>query len=169
MSNNEGRLSEKKAEKNSEENAREGDKDSPEPVVSLDFSVEVHELLTRAESDPASAMKLLVMLAKNLRARTLPSGVLADYVADAIEATAAKPTDYHARALTDELHLTSQDRRPKHSWVEVGYEMYSRVGEGNSQTKAKVDVAAKYDLDERTVLTYYKKFMMAKEAHDKIE
>ncbi|MCA1856416.1 hypothetical protein LE190_10860 [Massilia oculi] len=173
MSNNEGSLfdakvSELAAEK-IEENAHESGTCSAKLGVPLDFSVAVHELLSRAESDPASAMKLLEMLAKDLRARTLPNRMLAGYVADAIEAAAAKPTTYQARALTDELHLTSQDRRPAHSWLEIGHAMHMLISEGSSQTKAKLEVAVEYHIDEGTALKYYKQYVAAKQRHDSIE
>jgi hypothetical protein len=94
MSNNIPKYSEEKIKelvaKKMEQIARERGKSSPLPAVPLNFSVEVHEHLTRAESDPASAMKLLEMLAKDLRAHTLPNRMLADYLADAIELAAAK-------------------------------------------------------------------------------
>lgn len=142
---------------------------SHEQGLPLNFSVEIHELLTRAESDPVSAMKLLEVLAKHLRARTFPNGMLADYVADAIELAAAKPTAYQARAFTDELHLTSQDRRPAHSWLKVGRFMAALIETGISQTKAKVEVAIEYGIDETTALKYYKDYLAAKRKHDSIE
>jgi hypothetical protein len=152
-----------------EQIAREHGASPPQPAHPLNFSVEVHELKTRAESDPASAMKLLEMLAKALRERILPYPMLADYVADAIEAAAAKPTIYQARALTDELNLTSQDRRPAHSWLEVGHAMHILLGDGISQTKAKLAVAVEFGVDESTALKYYKQYAAAKQKHDSIE
>jgi hypothetical protein len=84
------------AAKKVEATARARGTDSPKPGVPLDFSVEVDELLTRAESDPASAMDLLKMLARDLRARKLPNRMLADYIAGAIEeASAAGPKADH--------------------------------------------------------------------------
>lgn len=155
--------------KKMEQIAAERGTSSPPPEVPLNFSLEVREHLTRAESDPASAMKLLEMLANDLRARTLPNRMLADFVADAIELAAAKPTAYQTRALTDELHLTSQDRRPAHAWLEVGRAMHILISHDISQNNAKAAAAAEFDIDETTALNYYKKYVAAKQAHDSIE
>jgi hypothetical protein len=173
MSNDDGRFSEAKvnelAAKRMEEIAHERGARNPQPSVRLDFSVEVNELLTRAESDPVSAMKLLEMLAKNLRARTLPNRMLADSMADAIEAAAAKPTAYQARALTDELHLTSQAQRPAASWLVIGPAVQTRIDQGVSKTKAVGELAAEYDVDPKTIRNYYKHYVTAKQKHDAIE
>jgi len=173
MNNDSGRFSQARLNKLAtmkiEQNAREDGASGPKAGVPLNFSVEVNDLRTRAESDPASAMKLLELLAKDLRMRTLPNRMLADYIADAIELAAAKPTAYQARALTDELYLTTQERRPAHSWLEIGSAMRMLVSGGVSQTKAKVEVAVEFGVDERTALNYYKKYVAAKEQHDNIE
>lgn len=173
MNNNEDGISKAKlkrsAAKKNEQNRREGEESSSQPAIPLDFSVPVSKLLSRAESDRSSAMQLLEMLAQNLRARTLPNRMLANYVADAIEWAAAKPVSNQARSLTDELHLTSQERRPAHSWTEIGRAMDALIKSGISQTQAKLAVAVEFELDEKTALKYYKQYVAAKKLHDNIE
>jgi hypothetical protein len=173
MTDNEHRFSAARlnelAAKKIEQNARDRAEAAPLPDIPLNFSVEVNELLNRAESDQASAMKLLEMLARDLRARILPNRMLADHVADAIEWAAAKPVANQARSLTDELYLTSQERRPAHSWLEVGRSMDKLIDSGMSQTKAKLEVAVKYGVDEKTALKYLKAYNEAKKLHDSIE
>ena len=144
-----------------EENSRESGASGPGPGVPLNFSVAVFELMMRKESDPASAMRLLEILAKDLKAGIVPNPSLAEYVARAIEKAAAQPLNSHPRALTDALHLTSKNRRPASSWLEIGHAMNQLIVGGMSQNKAKADVAAYFEIDESTVLAYYKHFVEA--------
>jgi hypothetical protein len=47
--------------------------------------------------------------------------------------------------------------------------MHMLVSKGFSQTRARLEVAVEYDVDEGTVLKYYKKYLAAKQEHDGIK
>lgn len=167
MSNDSSRFSEARLKKLAalkiEENARERDASAPKLGVPVNFSVEVHELMMRKESDPASAMRLLEIFAKDLRAGVLSNPLIANYVANAIELAASQPLEAHSRALTDGLHLTSKNRRPAQAWLEVGHAMDRLIRCGVSQNKAKLTVAVDHGIDERTALNCYQKYVAADE------
>lgn len=173
MDNKFSRLSAEKIHELANEKIAENEKNSASALsvnsIPLRFSAEVQQLCSLAESDQNSAMELLKLLAKSLRARSLPPDMLADFVADAIDVAAAKSVSYQARALTDELHLTTQARRPANSWLVVGHAVHFLVASGKSRTKANVQVAVQYGVDEGTALKYHKQFMAAKQKHDDIE
>lgn len=148
-----------------ENDVKECTSNLPDPVA-LDFSTEIHEHLVLAESSRASALWLLEKAAEAMRDRKALHPMLGNYLADAFELALAKPATHQARALTDELHLSSQSRRPVHSWLVVGKRMQSLVADGLSKTKAKVIVAVEYSIDERTALEYFKKYSQARQKHN---
>lgn len=138
----------------------------PQEKVMIHFDVEVHDLLSSIESNPRNSGRLLEIAAEKIRAGVPLQGQLGNFFADAFELAAAKPLHLQARALTDELWLTTATRRPVHSWVLVGEAFGRLVRNGVTQAEAMLATAAQFEINETTALTYYKKYMAAKKKHD---
>jgi hypothetical protein len=126
------------------------------------FSVDdrVQMLLTRAKSDPEAAAEALRWIARSLRKYgKMPQG-LADHLADAIDASMGKPAQYRAKALTDELGLTANNRRPAADVYEVGTHIRLLMHEkGLSMSAAAGEVAHDFGISDATARNYYKTFV----------
>jgi hypothetical protein len=141
----------------------------------LNFSCEVHELQSRAPSDPDAAAELLLLAAKYLRNRTPLTDDLADYLAGAIEASMRKPEPHRLNALGTELFLTTPNRRPAADWLEVGRQFDNIVDPfdpsstpAQSQNSAAAQIAADFGISEATAARYWKAYKAALEEHDRI-
>lgn len=154
--------------------ARQAETATPKPMVTVDgnlnFSAEASDLIARVESDPGAAAALLTIAAEKIRHGAPLPVPMREWFAGALQAAAAQPVHLRAKSLTDELGLSARNRRPKGSWVEIGHAFEELMQcENRSQSSTKREIAVQFSVDEKTALTYWRKYVDAKEAHDGIE
>lgn len=119
------------------------------PKLDSLFDAQVFELIQKASADPDSAAELLIFAAEYMRLRKQLPDMLADYLAAALESSALKPRRYRAKQLTDELHLTANNRRKfSLSWVDA-YELLRR-SDGKSQNQLSDELAHKFNVSRET-------------------
>jgi hypothetical protein len=138
-------------------------------VGDLNFDVAAFEAVCRAESDPEAAAQAMQLAAKYIREQKPLPDTLREWIADALDDAALKPMKYRAKALTDALFLTANNRRPKGDWLGIGAEMYGLVGPGTSVNAAAELAASKYDIDVRTAKRYWRQYQKVRAEHDAIE
>jgi hypothetical protein len=137
--------------------------------ANFSFDVEAWEIERRAESDPEAAAQLMQIAAKYIReGQPFPMG-LREWIANALDDAALKPARYRAKALTDALRLTANNRRPKGDWLTIGAAFEDLITDGKSQTQAADQIAGDHDIDQRTATRYWREFLRGKEIHDSIE
>lgn len=124
------------------------------------------DALALLDSDPNSARDALLLVAGYIeRGEALP-GNLADYLVYAIEAAMAKSVKLRAKALTDELGLTANNRRPVGDWATIGAEVERLVKAVDSEEKAIGALSDKTGLSDRTVKRYWDKYRLAAKKFD---
>ena len=128
-------------------------------MAKLDFDAAAHDLIRRAELDPAAALEVLAYAAQLLRQRADLLPPLSDYLATAFDLAANEG----AHALLRGLRLEYGRRRPAADWVEVG-----RFLDGFAGTRAEAVAAAakRFKIGQRTVRDYRKTFEDARAAHN---
>lgn len=124
------------------------------------------DCLACAESDPSAASEALLIAASYIRRGEALPGNLAQFLVEAIEAAMLKPEKFRAKALTDELNLTGNARRPADDWATIGYEVEVLIQQGNTQGNAFGGVAEQYEISEETVKRYWKIYAPAAKAFD---
>jgi len=133
------------------------------------FDVDAWNVLRNAESDSEAAAQVMQIAAKYIReGQPLPMG-LREWLANALADAALKPARYRAKALTDALNLTANNRRPSGDWLLIGGAFEDLITDGKSQTQAADQIAGDHDIDQRTATRYWRAFLRAKEIHDSIE
>jgi hypothetical protein len=124
------------------------------------------EALALVDSDPDAAKNALLIVADYIqRGEALP-GNLADFLVAAIEAAMAKPVELRAKAFTDELGLTANNRRPAGDWLAIGAEVERLVKAGNSEEKAIGALSDETGVSDRTVKRYLDKYRLAAKKFD---
>lgn len=116
------------------------------------------DFLAQAESNPNAAKEALILAASYIRRREALPGNLADYLAGAIEKAMKEPEMNRAKALTDNLYLTVNNRRPIADWVMICSEVEQLINEGSTQKKAFEDLANNYNVDEGTIKNHFRKY-----------
>ena len=86
--------------------------DSREFEFSRDINFAVSEAIYAAPANPDKAAEVLMLTARLLRSGEPIPAQLAQYLADAFEASMVKPLEIRAKSLTLELNLTALNRRP---------------------------------------------------------
>lgn len=124
------------------------------------------DCLTRADSDPDAAKDTLLIAAGYIRRGEALPGNLAQYLAEAIEAAMAKPEKFRAKALTDELKLTAQNRRPAGYWATIGGEVETLIKEGSTRENAFSEIGEQHGISQETVKRYWKIYEPAAAAFD---
>lgn len=138
-------------------------------MAKIKFDAKAIHHVNRADVSQDDAVSALLMLAKQLRNREIVSYELADWMADAIEASMEKPEEKLAKAFTDELGLTViGSRRKSVSYLDVGPEVDNLIDSGMSKTAAFEEVAANYGIVKNTVVAAYKEWQKAKQINDAI-
>lgn len=124
------------------------------------FDSRAFELLRRIEADPDAASELLLLSVEYLRNRQPMPPMLADYIADAFESAAVKPREHRPKQLTDELHLTANNKRKANTdWLDAyevikanpamtkhaqAAELAKRAGIGQTKADELVKKASEY-------------------------
>ena len=131
------------------------------PRLNIDF--DAMELLSRAESHPEAAAEAIRLAAKYIRReQPLPSG-LKEWIANALDDAALKPAAYRAKALTDALCLTANNRRPAGNWFDIGHEFDGFMSEGKYTINSVANfIAEKHSIDPSTARRYWRKFEKVK-------
>ncbi len=124
------------------------------------------DALALSDSDPDAAKKVMLIAAGYIRRGEALPGNLAEYLVEAIEAAMAKPVKLRAKALTDELGLTANNRRPRGDWATIGAEVERRVNAGESPEKAIVDLSLDTGISDRTIKRYWPKYRLAAKKFD---
>lgn len=89
-----------------------------QPELGLFVNFPVSDAIHAAPADPEQAAKVLLLAAKLMRDRQSLPYQLADYLADAFEASMVKPVDLRVPNLAFELNLHSRNKRPsKFGWL----------------------------------------------------
>ena len=86
---------------------------------------------------------------------------LKEHIVQAFENAATAPPKRRAKTLTEALFLTTSHRPPAASWLKCGADFDGLVDDGDSQTTAADKIAAKYDIDQRSAIRYWKKYTAA--------
>lgn len=136
-------------------------------MVRISFDSKAQEYIAAAPHDGDAAARVLVHFAQLLRRREQIPGNLADYIADAIEASMGKPTLRRAKAFTDELHLTTNNRRPA-DWHKLGAKFAELLAAGCSETRAALTIADDFNVSTSTARKCWREYERAKTAHDDI-
>jgi hypothetical protein len=116
------------------------------------------DALALADSDPEAAKSVLLIASGYIRRGEALPGNLAEYLVEAIETAMAKPQKLRAKALTDELMLTANNRRPAGDWARTGGEVERRVNAGESPEKAILDLSLDTGISDRTIKRYWDKY-----------
>lgn len=132
-------------------------RDSLEEYFADDAATEALALLKT--DDPDAARDALLLVAGYVqRGEALP-GNLAHYLADAIDASMGKATaKARAKALTNALGLTAENRRPAGDWAEIGGKVERIYRECGSEEIACGAVADSTGVSDRTVRRYWDKY-----------
>ncbi len=139
--------------------------DSLEQYFADDAATDALALL---DSDPNSARDALLLVAGYIqRGEALP-GNLAAFLVDAIEAAMAKPPKLRAKALTDELGLTTNNARPAGDKVKIALEAYDRIKatKGKKKEEAYATVGQQHSINAKTVTRYLEEAKPAVEEFD---
>jgi len=135
----------------------------------IKFNVDAIEHVLRAEVSKDDAASALLILAKQLRNRETVSHELADWVADAVEASMGKEENKRAKAFTDELGLTGGgNRRKAVSYIELGQTVDDLIDSGMSKTAAFEQAAINYRIVKNTAVAAYKRWLKAKQINDAV-
>lgn len=137
--------------------------DSLEQYFADDAATDALALL---DSDPNSARDALLFVAGYIRRGEALPGNLAAFLVDAIEAAMAQPPKLRAKALTDELGLTANNRRPAGDWATIGAEVERLVKAGDSEEKAIGALSDETGVSDRTVQRYWDKYRLAAKKFD---
>ena len=123
-------------------------------MANFSFDAIACEAIKRSKLENQGAVDALRIAAEYLRRREALPDNLADWLADAIEASMGKPDKENGRALLLELGLTAANRRPAADWIEVSTHWDRLVSDGMSKIQARAATAAAFDIDETTVKRY---------------
>jgi hypothetical protein len=97
--------------------------------------------LRHAEADPKAAADVLLLASEYLETGQRMPIMLADFIAGAFKSAALKPREYQAKALTDELFLTANNkRRARIDWLDA-YDIVQRMPNATSNMQAEALVA----------------------------
>jgi hypothetical protein len=119
------------------------------------------DALARAESDHDAARDALLIAAEYIRRGEALPGNLADHIAGAIEAAMVKPQKVRAKALTDKLHLTANNRKPKKDYVSIGAEIERHISKHSSEDKALLDICEIHNIGKSTAWRYWQDYQSA--------
>lgn len=122
------------------------------PKFTFDFDAAKH--ISRVQMSENHAAEVLLMAAKYLREYNAVPTNIAEYLADAIEASMVKGEGHRAKALIEELGLKVRNRRPSATWFEVGSAVSRLKKDGMSESAALNSVAEELNIDRNTVAKY---------------
>ena len=138
-------------------------------MAKIKFNAKAIEYVLRAEVSKDDAASALLILAKQLRNREVVSYELADWMADAIEASMGKDEKKRAKEFTDELGLTViGSRRKAVSYIELGQTVDDLIDSGMSKTAAFEQAAINYRIVKNTAEAAYKRWLKAKQINDAV-
>lgn len=125
--------------------------------INIDLRAVDHQIM--AEADPAAAAQLLLLVAEYLRKREAVPDNIADYIARAIEEAMRAPVKERSKALGDNLHLSTNNRRPaKVSYIDVGEAFDSLLEKGESKNVAKMETSILFKISESTAERRWRKY-----------
>lgn len=135
----------------------------------IKFNAKAIEHVSRANVSKDDASSALLILAKKLRNREIVSYELADWMADAIEASMNKEQKYRTKSFTDELGLTgNSSRRQSVSYLELGTTVDGLIDSGMSKSAALDQTAANYSIVKNTAVAAYKRWLHANKIHSAV-
>ena len=123
-------------------------------MANFSFDSIAYEAIKRSKLENQGAVDALRIAAEYLRRREVLPDNLAEWLADAIEASMGKPEPENGRYLLLELGLTAANRRPAADWIDVSTHWDALISDGMSKTQARAATAAAFDIDETTVKRY---------------
>jgi len=135
------------------------------------FDARVEEALANASSNPEAAAYALLLAAEYLRSDEPMPQSLIDHLADAIEASMAKPKGAREKALLRELMLTAPNARPKGDYYLVGQLVEQSMRAGNALGTAVNDAMADPRISIKspaTIKKLYKQYLTARATHDSV-
>jgi hypothetical protein len=121
--------------------------------------IELEKAMDLSKSDPNQAAEVLRIAASYLKNRTEMPYPLALFLADAIDRAMSKASGMRASELLNNLHLKSANRRPASNFEYVGHDLQQRLDAKMQKTKAVLEVAEKYLIDEKTVRRMYDQYL----------
>lgn len=123
--------------------------------------------VSNAASNPEAAKDALLIAADYLKRGVPLPGILASHLADAIEAAMEKPEKLRAKALTDELRLTANNRRPRKNYVHIGAEIEREISDHGNEEMALLKISEIHNIDKSTAWRYWQDYQSASKAEIK--
>lgn len=121
--------------------------------------IELEKAMDLSESDPNQAAQVLRIAANYLKNQAVMPYPLALFLADAIDRAMSKASGMRASELLINLHLKSTNRRPASNFEYVGHDLQKLLDAKMQKTKAVLEVAENYFIDEKTVRLMHKKYL----------
>jgi hypothetical protein len=128
--------------------------------------IELEKAMDFSKSDPNQAAEVLRIAAKYLKNQDEMPYLLALFLADAIDRAMSKASGMRASELLINLNLKSRNRRPASNFEYVGQDLQERLDAKMQKTKASLEVAEKYLIDEKTVKRMHKNYLAFKDWQD---
>lgn len=121
--------------------------------------IELEKAMDFSKSDPNQAAEVLRIAAKYLKNQAEMPYPLALFLADAFDRAMSKASGMRASELLINLNLKSNNRRPASNFEYVGHDLQERLDAKMQKTKALLEVAEKYLIDEKTVERMHKNYL----------
>ena len=121
--------------------------------------IELEKAMDLSKSDPNQAAQVLRIAANYLKNQAVMPYPLALFLADAIDRAMSKASGMRASELLINLHLKSTNRRPASNFEYVGHDLQQRLDDKMQKTKAVLEVAEKYVIDDKTVRRMHRQYL----------